>query len=571
MVAHLSTVKINLSVSSFGLEWQEMIKARKRNKITAESNRVTLQKQQYNKLIEDLKAKANADLAPDGDIDATNDQLEQEIKKYQNVPGAEGVVQQLQSMIKYTEESIRDKTFKDQWDAAIARGEAPTVEEVMKAEVSDKLKADYVIKAKKEGAMAVPTELMKAAKTEIKDEIENRVGWNINTNKARDPKINRAIAYALQQYKTDYRAARLDDKSDAQAHDYALGRFQAALGTDKYKGTYAVGNTPDNMGGLVGFGRDAVTEVLNNPAVEIKKKLKEIGPSAIDTPLIPKAQLEAAIKNIEKNGMYDIPPQIRIIQNNTNLSAIEIMQRQINAHGLQYELPQYAVEFDTETQNKFSEYKDLLNKYNNTTRTDIAMIGGGEDPIYTQATPMQEKIKAIFSSRESPNAGYDAINAGTGGDRPGGATRWLGRPLTSMTVGEVKYYQNLPNDHPDGILAAGKYQFIPGTLEIATKEAGITDDMLFSEAVQDRIFFVHLNNYGAHQPWEKWWIQQGGPHLALTAEEKRLIETFRNSYDPSKPWRQPKNMNPAVVSKAKPGGLAPLDLEAMGISTVPIE
>ena len=37
--------------------------------------------------------------------------------------------------------------------------------------------------------------------------------------------------------------------------------------------------------------------------------------------------------------------------------------------------------------------------------------------------------KAIFGKRESPQAAYDAINAGQGGDRPGGATRHLGKPL----------------------------------------------------------------------------------------------------------------------------------------------
>ena len=68
-----------------------MLEARKSNIIRAESNRVTLQSQQYNKLIEDLKAKANADLAPDGDIDIANEELEQLIKQYQMYL-AEGVV-----------------------------------------------------------------------------------------------------------------------------------------------------------------------------------------------------------------------------------------------------------------------------------------------------------------------------------------------------------------------------------------------------------------------------------------------------------------------------------------------
>ena len=75
--------------------------------------------------------------------------------------------------------------------------------------------------------------------------------------------------------------------------------------------------------------------------------------------------------------------------------------------------------------------------------------------------------------------------------------------------------------------------------------------MLFNEAVQDRIFFVHLDTRGAYQPWEQWWIQQGGPHLALTAEEKNVIAAFRAAYDPSKPWRQAKNTNPELVKTGR--------------------
>ena len=116
-----------------------------------------------------------------------------------------------------------------------------------------------------------------------------------------------------------------------------------------------------------------------------------------------------------------------------------------------------------------------------------------------------------------------------------------------MTVGEVLHYQNLPIGDPKGIFAVGKYQFIPDTLAAAIKEAGVTKDMLFNEAVQDRIFFVHLDNNGLWQPWEQWWIKQGGSHLATTPEEKEIIRRFREDYNPADPWRSARNQNPAIV------------------------
>ena len=130
---------------------------------------------------------------------------------------------------------------------------------------------------------------------------------------------------------------------------------------------------------------------------------------------------------------------------------------------------------------KFISYKP------NTTRTDIGVISSGGDAVYAQSSPAQEEIKSIFGMRESPQAGYDAMNRGTGGDSPGGGTRNFGRALTDTTLGEIKQLQSSGQ-----LFAAGRYQFIPDTLIEASEAAGITDDMPFNEAVQDRIFFVHL-------------------------------------------------------------------------------
>jgi hypothetical protein len=193
------------------------------------------------------------------------------------------------------------------------------------------------------------------------------------------------------------------------------------------------------------------------------------------------------------------------------------------------------------------------------------VISSGGDPIYAQSTAAQEEIKSIFSQRESPAAGYDAMNRGKGGDSPGGATNQLGKDLRDMTVGELKERQARGE-----LFAAGRYQFVPKTLIEAAERAGITDDMPFNEAVQDRMFFVHLDHYGAYGPWEQWWIQQGGPHLALTAAEKQKIEAFRASYDPSKPWRQARNTRADLLHVYTSGNIGPtstgahLDVKQVG-------
>ena len=246
---------------------------------------------------------------------------------------------------------------------------------------------------------------------------------------------------------------------------------------------------------------------------------------------------------MRNSGKLVVPPIYYDIAQGSGgkLSVVDILNARAKALGTN-PLPDEVTSMVTDTEGVLDTSGFNWRFRPNTVRTDIASIGATGEAIYAQSSPLGDKVKAIFGKRESPQAAYDVINAGQGGDRPGGATRHLGKPLTQMTLGEVKYYQNLPIGDPKGIFAVGKYQFIPDTLAAAAAEAGITDDMPFNEAVQDRIFFVHLDNNGYYQPWEQWWIKQGGQHLALTAEEKALIERFRSEYDPAKPWRSARNM-----------------------------
>jgi hypothetical protein len=247
---------------------------------------------------------------------------------------------------------------------------------------------------------------------------------------------------------------------------------------------------------------------------------------------------------MKKRKRIMIPPAIVIIADSTNgnYSIMDVLNRQLKAHDLDQIDPDLFGTAKAIQETISPEWQKRLSNKPSMPATDAGLIASGRNPIYTQISPMQERVKAIFGKRESPQAAYDAINRGKAGDTAGGATARYGKPLTQMTLGEVKALQ------AQELNAVGKYQFIEGTLREAAAEAGITDDMLFNEAVQDRIFFVHLDSRGAYQPWEQWWIKQGGPGLALTPEEKSVIASFRQAYDPSKPWRQPRNLNPVIVT-----------------------
>jgi hypothetical protein len=100
--------------------------------------------------------------------------------------------------------------------------------------------------------------------------------------------------------------------------------------------------------------------------------------------------------------------------------------------------------------------------------------------------------------RQGAASGYDVVN-----NQAFGALR-PPRPLSSMTLGEVKAWQRqtiaaqsragLPANRRTS--AAGRYQFINATLERAQSALGLPDSARFDQATQDRLGFHLLRGRG---------------------------------------------------------------------------
>jgi hypothetical protein len=97
--------------------------------------------------------------------------------------------------------------------------------------------------------------------------------------------------------------------------------------------------------------------------------------------------------------------------------------------------------------------------------TGRAMASAGSRPF--------SPVLALLRSGEG---GWDSANRGIAGDTPRGIPG-----LSSMTLAQWKSYQR------QGYNALGAYQFIPRTLELAAREAGISDRTVMTPAVQDRL------------------------------------------------------------------------------------
>jgi hypothetical protein len=100
--------------------------------------------------------------------------------------------------------------------------------------------------------------------------------------------------------------------------------------------------------------------------------------------------------------------------------------------------------------------------------------GGG--PFMDRAVTDVRPFAPVLALLRSGEGGWDSANRGMAGDTPGGIPG-----LSRMTLAQWKAYQRR------GYNALGAYQFIPRTLELAAREAGVSNDTVMSPAVQDRL------------------------------------------------------------------------------------
>ena len=113
-------------------------------------------------------------------------------------------------------------------------------------------------------------------------------------------------------------------------------------------------------------------------------------------------------------------------------------------------------------------------------------------------------MKRLIQVGEAGSRGYNSYNRGSMR-----CTKSNSSPLklTSMTIGEIQYYQSLPSCSPNKLLAVGHYQIIPETLNRAVRELGIPKSAMFTPNVQDTIFAHYLAK--EKQPAIHRWVSSG--------------------------------------------------------------
>jgi muramidase (phage lysozyme) len=128
------------------------------------------------------------------------------------------------------------------------------------------------------------------------------------------------------------------------------------------------------------------------------------------------------------------------------------------------------------------ELMQLLNRKPSMDRALRAMEGSGN-----AYKPILDLIASKESSNDTQFGGYDSMNLGEG--RPDTGSQRFGRPLTQMKVSEI-----LSLGANNGIYAAGRYQFIPGTLRGLVNRGVVSPNDTFNQQTQDKLAVTYLRD-----------------------------------------------------------------------------
>jgi hypothetical protein len=109
-------------------------------------------------------------------------------------------------------------------------------------------------------------------------------------------------------------------------------------------------------------------------------------------------------------------------------------------------------------------------------------------PAAAPTTPSRNTLLDFIGAGEGD---YDSANRGTiSGNIVGSEMQALrrGKSISEMTIGEIAELQKIsdPNNE-ERLFAVGKYQTIPDTLAMAVSGLGLSEETVFSPAVQDQI------------------------------------------------------------------------------------
>jgi hypothetical protein len=208
-------------------------------------------------------------------------------------------------------------------------------------------------------------------------------------------------------------------------------------------------------------------------------------------------------------GLLGTSAELRQISNSSRLGQPLIFTPQINQAARLLKIsPLEAVNKAIEAHNKFNQNKieplyldPTLQRVNNANPATMALFTKYENEktarrmaaeTYPGALSDPGNMRGSFNGGRtdlpatvsSGEGGWNSVNRGRAGDTRGGAKAVFGKDLTTMTFGEVERQQNAGK-----VFAVGAYQFTPGVLARARREAGLPENAPMTPENQTKAFW----------------------------------------------------------------------------------
>lgn len=140
--------------------------------------------------------------------------------------------------------------------------------------------------------------------------------------------------------------------------------------------------------------------------------------------------------------------------------------------------------YELEVKDNYFNIETHINRYNE----GIPYEPITNPPLAASSLPstISRPNTSVMNTIASGEGDYRSLNRGKAGDAPNA------RLPENITIAQIQKLQQLPVGHPDRLMAVGRYQLIPSTLQGAVKALKLDPNTKFTPEVQDRIMKDYL-------------------------------------------------------------------------------
>ena len=505
--------------------------------------------------------------AQDGNIDADPETLAAIAQKRESMGDATGAAA-VRAKIPMTRNKLYDDRFVEQLkqdgDLGILNYTKQQIADNASLSAAGKQAAMKVID--EYNSKQVPQNIKTQDQGVINAALKNRLKTNMFTEGGDDFSLKIKQKEAWNDYRKVFNAELQNGSTPEKAAEAALNDFYAKY-NDK-EGTYAV--TDPLTGESARFTKVDTAGKRYAPSVnlmEVNRKVELKGEkAAFSEPNLYETEtkeLQSMLDGIKSTGTVVVPETLRRIQDKMGgtMSLRQLLNQRLGANKLDT-IPQEVGKLADEVQSAFDpSYNKFLNYKPNSTRTDIAAIGSGQDPIYEARIPANLKDDVEFTTAVtktaqdlgiSESALYAVMDFETGGSFNPGTRNAAGSGATGLIQFMPATAKDLgtTTEALSKMSRAQQMKYVSYYLQNKVKPgmgaADVYMSVLFPAAVGKPDDFVLFGNGAMSGYTGISYDQNAGLDLNKDGRITKA-EAAAKVVGAEQTWRQPRNMRPELM------------------------